>query len=442
MAVSEDGTIHLVWADTRDENSEIYYRSRVGGTWGAEVRLTTDPGHSHRPCIAEAPDGGLHVAWVDSRDGNYEIYYKSWNSVGGWSADERVTNYGEVDCNPAIAACDTAVFVAWERRMGSAFLVSAVHFAWRGGLGWSGAIDVDVASARDSYRPSLAYGAEGLLHIAYERQTSNSPNELEKVVHKSWDGLVWSGRTGISTDLSFSRNPSIATGVDSTVHVVWQDGENTGGDIFYARYDGAAWQAAEQIVTGGTEAGTPSVAVDGSGKVYVVWADNRNGESEIYATIQEDLIWGDDTRLSQAIGASLSPTVALNMAGQGGIVWTDLRHGQADLYFRASGDESGVIAGPVTSGGALRLSIPYPMPFTAETGFMLVLGQASDVSLEVFDVRGALVKSLFRGSRGPGTYYVTWDGRSDADMRVAPGVYFISGAGAAGHDSKRVVLIR
>jgi hypothetical protein len=442
MAVSDDGTVHLVWADTRDDNSEIYYRSCVGGTWGAEVRLTTDPGHSHRPCIAEAPDGGLHVAWVDRRDGNYEIYYKSWDSVGGWSADERVTSYGEVDYNPAIAACDTAVFVAWERRMGSAFLVAAVHFAWRGGLGWSGAIDVDVASARDSYRPSLAYGPEGLLHIAYERQTSNNPDEKEKVVHKSWDGAAWSGRTGLSTDLSFSRNPSIATGLDSTVHVVWQDGENTGGDIFYARYDGVVWQPAEQIVTGGTEAGTPSVAVDGSGKIYVAWADNRNGESEIYAVTQEDLAWGDEMRVSLATGASVSPTVAVNAAGQGGIVWTDLRHGQADLYFRATEDQSGVIAGPLVPGSNLRLSAPYPMPFAGETRFTVTLGRASDVSLEVFDVRGTLVRRLFEDSRPAGVYDITWDGRSDAGLKAAPGVYFISGVGTVGRDTRRVVLIR
>ena len=71
---SEGRYVHLVWQDTRDGDSEIYYRQRSGGSWGAETRLTTNSGLSWSPCIARGPDGRLHVAWVDSRTGDHEIY--------------------------------------------------------------------------------------------------------------------------------------------------------------------------------------------------------------------------------------------------------------------------------------------------------------------------------------------------------------------------------
>jgi hypothetical protein len=444
MVVGHDGTVHIVWADTRDGNSEIYYRERVEGTWQAEVRLTQDASCSFSPCIAEDPAGGLHVAWVDARDGNDEIYCKAWDSIGGWSADERVTTYGEVDCCPAIAAGDTAVYIAWERRLGGAYRVAAVGFSVRSALGWSAPVDVDDSPTRDSYRPSIAYGADGLVHLVYERQTANDPDEMEKVVYKSWNGIAWSGRTGISSDVSFSRTPVIAAASDSTLHVVWQDGENTGGDIFYAKYDGASWLGVEEIVTGGTEAGTPSVAVGGAGSVHVAWVDNRNGDSEIYAITNDGSGWGDQIRLTAAVEASLLPTIAADAAGGIYVVWTDMRNGNADLYFRESRGQSGVPAAgrDVIDQRAVLLSVPHPRPFTSEVAFEVRLAGPTDVSVEVFDVLGRNIRQILSGKLTSGVHALTWDGKDGLGREAAPGVYFLRCASPYGHMTERVVRLR
>jgi hypothetical protein len=444
MVVEDDGTAHLVWADTRDDNSEIYYRQRSGGTWGTEVRLTIDSGHSHSPCIARAPDGGLHVAWIDDPDGNQEVYYRAWDPVGGWGATERVSVYGEVDCCPAIAAGDTAVYLAWERREGGAYRVASVQFAMRTALGWGAQLDVDASPARDSYRPSIALAPDGIVHLVYERQTAGTPDEMEKIVHKSWNGLVWSGRTGISSDLSFSRTPVIDAAPDSTLHVVWQDGENMGGDIFYVMHDGSTWQPSVQIVTGGTEAGTPSVAAAGSDEVHVVWVDHRHGDSEIYLVSFDGLDWAGETRLSSSAGASVLPAVGLDAAGNASVVWTDMRHGDADLYFRAKSGQSGVIEDPVdvAEGRTIRLSEPYPSPAVSETRLAMTLTRSEFASVGVYDVKGRLVRVLAERSYGAGTHHLVWDGKDDAGRDTASGIYFVRCSNLHGQDTKRVVRIR
>jgi hypothetical protein len=444
MVVDGSGGVHIVWADTRDGNSEIYYRRLTGGAWDSEVRLTVDSSYSHSPCIALDPAGDLHVAWVDGRDGNNEIYYKMRSASGGWSTDERVTTYGEIDCSPAIAAGDTAVYLTWERRLGGAFRTAGVFAAVKGTAGWSVPVDVDNSPARDSYRPSLAYGADGLLHLVYERQTSNDPNEMEKVVYRSWDGAAWSGRTGLSSETSFSRTPVVAAAADSSLHVVWQDGENGGGDIFYIRFDGVLWQPVEEIATGGTEAGTPSVAVSGSGQVYVAWVDNRHGDAEIYMVTDDGSGWGDEMRLSMADGASLLPAVAADVGGGVYVLWTDMRNGNADLYFRGYQGQSGVLdAGSDRfTGPAVRLLAPHPVPFSSEVGFVVVLARPTGLSIQVFDVLGHAVRRVTSGEFTSGSHVFAWDGKDDHGRETAPGVYFVHCISPRGCATARLVRLR
>ncbi len=444
MIVGSDGSTHLVWADTEYGTNDIFYMKNSGGTWSMPVAISDVPGFSTTPCVAEGPDGKIHVAWVDSRDGNNEIYYKYWDPILGWSAEERVTSYGEVDYCPAIAVGDTAVYVAWDSRLGGAYRVSAVFFSERTSLGWSVPVDVDASAARDSYHPSLAYGPDGILSLAYERQTANDPNEHEKIVLKTWDGASWSARTGISGDLEFSRYPCIAAGNDTTLHLVWQDGAGVYGAIYYAYYDGTAWQSTVQVSPAGVEATTPSVSVDSSGIAHIVWSDHRHVDTEIYYAGYHELVPVDDARLSYASGHSTVPTVAAGTSGEICVVWCDLRNGNADLYFRSVTDQSGV---PAMDSGKARsrsvvLKAPYPNPSTSSTTVAFTLVRGAFASVRVFDVEGRLVNTLADGFFDAGIHSTAWDGRTKSGSEAAAGIYFIRCLSPIGEDAKRVVIAR
>jgi len=444
MVIGSTGETHLVWSDTEGGTNDIYYMKRAGGLWSLPLKLNDVSGFATTPCIAEGPDGNLHVAWVDGRNGNHEIYYKYWDLPGGWSVEERVTADNEVDYCPAIAAGDTAVYIAWERRLGGAYRVSAVHFSERTALGWSVPVDVDASAARDSYHPSLAFGPDGILYMVYERQTANDANELEKIVMKTWDGLVWSARTGISENIGFSRNPCVAAGSDTTLHVVWQDGDSVYGAIYYAYHDGAAWQPGIQVSPPMIETTTPSVAVDGSGIAHIVWSDHRHRDTEIYYSSYEAQVFQEGARLSVAPGHSLVPTVAAGSAGGLSVVWSDLRNGTADLYFRTVDDESGISAAgsEADCDGGVRLAAPSPNPFNSSTRIDFVLARGARATIQVFDVEGRLVGNLADGAFTAGAHSVAWNGTTASGERAAAGIYFIRCLSPIGEDVRRVVIAR
>lgn len=87
---------------------------------------------------------------------------------------------------------------------------------------------------------------------------------------------------------------------------------------------------------------------------------------------------------------------------------------------------------------------PRPNPFESFTQihYSVASGEGGSVDLAVYDASGRLVRTLFSGTRPPGTYAATWDGRHDDGGRAAAGVYFLK-AEVGGHQSlRRMILMR
>ena len=84
-----------------------------------------------------------------------------------------------------------------------------------------------------------------------------------------------------------------------------------------------------------------------------------------------------------------------------------------------------------------------PNPFNPETTVHFTLPRAMPVTAEIWDVKGARVRTLSRDQRfGPGAQRITWDGRNDDGSGVASGVYFIRLATAVGTRVARAVLLK
>ena len=79
IAADSGSGIHLVWAEVRLSNYDIYYKSSTnsGAAWSSPTRLTWNTGRSFVPRIAVDSGGGAHVVWRDETPGNPEIYYKN-----------------------------------------------------------------------------------------------------------------------------------------------------------------------------------------------------------------------------------------------------------------------------------------------------------------------------------------------------------------------------
>lgn len=85
-----------------------------------------------------------------------------------------------------------------------------------------------------------------------------------------------------------------------------------------------------------------------------------------------------------------------------------------------------------------------PNPFNPRTviGFELQGGVPVDVVVRIYDVRGALVRTLLRESLTPTTWFVAWDGKDDAGEDASSGVYLAVVEAASRRLSAKMALVR
>ena len=92
------------------------------------------------------------------------------------------------------------------------------------------------------------------------------------------------------------------------------------------------------------------------------------------------------------------------------------------------------------------LSQNYPNPFNPTTTIKYTIPSAEQVSLIVYDVLGRQVKKLVDKKISAGEYTIHWDGKNDANVNVASGVYFyqleMKNEGVTKTQVRKMVLVR
>jgi predicted outer membrane repeat protein len=91
----------------------------------------------------------------------------------------------------------------------------------------------------------------------------------------------------------------------------------------------------------------------------------------------------------------------------------------------------------------MRLDPNVPNPFNIETTIRFHLDRdRRDIRVRVYDVSGALVRTLFDGPAPAGPNTVTWDGRDQTGSIVSSGVYFCLLSTPGYKEAKKMVLLK
>ena len=85
----------------------------------------------------------------------------------------------------------------------------------------------------------------------------------------------------------------------------------------------------------------------------------------------------------------------------------------------------------------------FPNPFNPETTIGYELAESADVTLQIYNVVGQVVRTLMASeSQSVGRYQVRWDGMDDRGMPVSSGIYFYQISAGKFQDVRKLMLLK
>ncbi|RPH92812.1 MAG: T9SS C-terminal target domain-containing protein, partial [Calditrichaeota bacterium] len=91
---------------------------------------------------------------------------------------------------------------------------------------------------------------------------------------------------------------------------------------------------------------------------------------------------------------------------------------------------------------SLVLQQNYPNPFNAQTTMRIRLSAEEYLLLEIYDLKGRLVRTLVDGAYDAGEYVLTWDGRDWFGRQMSSGIYYCQLKSSSSSQVKKMVLLR
>ena len=84
----------------------------------------------------------------------------------------------------------------------------------------------------------------------------------------------------------------------------------------------------------------------------------------------------------------------------------------------------------------------YPNPFNPETKIVYSVKEAGNVTLEVYNIRGQLVKTLVNDVKDTGEFTATWTGTDNSNKSVSSGIYFYKMKSGNYAATKKMILMK
>lgn len=486
IAVAPSGEIAIVWNGDETQKSIWFSRSLDGGTtFSPAVRINDPvaypPSYSvYQPDVAVGPNGTIYVVWFDYRawadDGSLSSpinVYLDRSTDGGatWGTDVLVST-GGTGTYPwhfqpylAIDPANGNLYVSFNdydrySPEGDPSDVSVARSV-NGGASFQPKVRVDdlgTALVTQSFS-SIAVAPAGDVYVAFEDNRGSGTDIY--LARSTNGGQTFGTNLRVNPDSTgLQQEPSIQVDGAGRVCATWFDWRTDPdpatppnlNQILFARSPagGAAFGAAVQVTDASMNADfgfsfPPRLAIDPAGSIGIVWFDRRadttfcwldrsNNGGASFGTDQ--LLHRDREDLSHAL-----PRIAFAGAGAPIATWEDRRNGNGhfDVFFTQQYAVTDVAPAPTASLPTLSST---PNPFRGETSVRFALPVAGVARVEVRDVAGRAVRSLFSGQLAAGPQAVVWDGADDTGKRMPSGVYFIQLRTGAETMQRKVVLGR
>ncbi len=178
--------VDLVWTKSDGIRPEIFYTTRVAGSWSEPVMVTDDWYDNMHPVIDRESNGTRWVFWTAYDNYRTEIRYTT-GSGENWEENEPLASDMKSNSGPsAVIDEDDAVWVVWSASDEDG--LDDIYFAVNKDGQWSDPNMIHEANDIPDTLPVVELGEEGVPTVTWKQLGGDDYVELTT----SYDGSDWS----------------------------------------------------------------------------------------------------------------------------------------------------------------------------------------------------------------------------------------------------------
>ncbi len=404
------------------------------------------------PVLASDGSGGAFVAWIDQRSlPVYQVFVQHVDATGTmlWATNGVAAGGDSWYSTAPLVVADGSggVFILWNQVDDS---IHAQHVLADGSLAWApgGMVLVPSVAAETARAQSAHFDGFGGFLLVWKRSASS----LEEIRIQRFDSSgqpQWAAPIAIVDDGFVNVGAARSDGGFTLAHNLWGPNPSIDGiDTSVMAWTGQgdpAWAASVELGNGPGTQFSRTIYVDAQDETWVVWSDERSGIREGYVQHlgADGSVLGDPAGTRVSAGPNFWSEAGWIVPGTDGplLAYQDRRNGNTDIFMTALPGPTPVAVGQ--EGALARFDLrASPNPFGGQSTLSFRTRQDANVRLEIFDLSGRRVRSLWQGSVAAGRHAFVWDGRDAEGTRVAAGVYVARVAGAGAADTRRLIRVR
>lgn len=216
----QEGALWVAWESNRDNGRRIVAAPVRGERAGAAEIVSGEAKSNYAPSIAVAAGGFVSVAWHSFRDNNYDVWMRTRRPEGGWSEERRMTRAPAIDRHAVLSAEGPDLWLAYEHAEMENYLIGRtnrrqIFLGKVAPQGLRAPAGAKPPFAGRSEAPAWAFDQKGRLWAAFLRP--REPRGGWDLMFGGHNGERWLGPTTVSLRKGMDRAPSIAIDGDYAV---------------------------------------------------------------------------------------------------------------------------------------------------------------------------------------------------------------------------------
>ncbi|UCF78105.1 MAG: hypothetical protein JSW03_08325 [Candidatus Eiseniibacteriota bacterium] len=488
--VSSNGSNFLVvWTDDRVPTDIYGHRVNSSGEVLEDqpIPVSTYDGMQGAPSVAN--DGATYFCvWEDYRDGNGDIYGARVSSSGlvlessGLLVSVQGAEHSQT--SPRVDFLDTTYVVVWEDDRNGDSDIYAARVTRQGEVLDSSGIRIS-SSPKPDMAPSVSCFGEECLVLWEERSSGPTDSDVRGARLNRSGELLDTSSVAVSQASGLQFEPDVASDVGGYL-AVWTDTRCGNTDV----YGTPLASAGDVVDPGGAGVSkspdpeeSPALSEQGGGAFLIVWSGVSGPPYEAYRIWGKLGAWSEltpafppvweltaerveegvrlswralpgffqrfDVQRRRQSQGSWETLASLPASGAGDYFWVDEEAAAVVPYYRllcatTGGSllvfEFGAVDA-AGSAGRFHLGLPTPNPAVFPGEVTFDVEARTPVTVDVVNVRGAVVRRVYSGLPVSGGRLLSWDGRDWRGRDVAPGVYFLKLSSAMHTLTRKLVVL-